>query len=176
MLVLYKYLCLLVCSLITVAATSELRELHCIPVFGFAIPVSMLRCASRAAAVFRLHSYQRLLILTSAQDRQSLHTVRPWVDKDSASRSESRLSRRIAPKLLSTHETIYALSSAPGKAGIAVIRVSGPACLDVRTSIFRPEIGLTFCRFTKGYVLQIPYQNLDMLPSGPSLSLGVTWE
>lgn len=29
------------------------------------------------------------------------------------------------------YTTIYALSSAPGKAGIAVIRVSGPACLDV---------------------------------------------
>lgn len=29
-------------------------------------------------------------------------------------------------------DTIYALSSAPGKGGIAVIRISGPKCLDVR--------------------------------------------
>ena len=28
-------------------------------------------------------------------------------------------------------DTIYALSSGPGRAGIAVIRVSGPACVDV---------------------------------------------
>jgi tRNA modification GTPase len=31
----------------------------------------------------------------------------------------------------SKHDTIYALSSAQGRAGIAVIRVSGPACLDI---------------------------------------------
>ena len=31
----------------------------------------------------------------------------------------------------SRHETIYALSSAQGRAGIAVIRISGPRCLDV---------------------------------------------
>ncbi|KAM3073497.1 mitochondrial splicing system protein [Clarireedia jacksonii] len=28
-------------------------------------------------------------------------------------------------------ETIYALSTAPGRAGIAIIRISGPACLDI---------------------------------------------
>lgn len=27
--------------------------------------------------------------------------------------------------------TIYALSTAPGRAGIAIIRISGPSCLDV---------------------------------------------
>lgn len=35
----------------------------------------------------------------------------------------------------SKHDTIYALSSAEGRAGIAVIRVSGPACLDVYRSL-----------------------------------------
>ncbi|EEY13998.1 tRNA modification GTPase GTPBP3 [Verticillium alfalfae VaMs.102] len=30
-----------------------------------------------------------------------------------------------------TEDTIYALSTAPGRAGIAVIRISGPACLDI---------------------------------------------
>ena len=33
--------------------------------------------------------------------------------------------------VISEADTIYALSSAQGKAGIAVIRVSGPACIDV---------------------------------------------
>ncbi|OAA61249.1 mitochondrial GTPase [Niveomyces insectorum RCEF 264] len=36
-----------------------------------------------------------------------------------------------APFSSADDATIYALSSAPGKAGIAVIRVSGPACLDI---------------------------------------------
>ncbi|ERS95152.1 tRNA modification GTPase TrmE [Sporothrix schenckii ATCC 58251] len=41
--------------------------------------------------------------------------------------------------LHSDDATIYALSSAPGKAGIAVIRISGPACLD------RPKIYKALC-------------------------------
>lgn len=35
----------------------------------------------------------------------------------------------------SRNDTIYALSSAQGKAGIAIIRISGPACLDVYKSL-----------------------------------------
>jgi hypothetical protein len=37
-------------------------------------------------------------------------------------------------------DTIYALSTAAGRAAIAVIRVSGPACLDVRFGIGRRPI------------------------------------
>ena len=32
-------------------------------------------------------------------------------------------------------DTIYALSTAPGRAAIAVIRISGPACLEVRLQL-----------------------------------------
>lgn len=32
--------------------------------------------------------------------------------------------------------TIYALSTAPGRAAIAVVRISGPRCLQVRYTIF----------------------------------------
>lgn len=38
---------------------------------------------------------------------------------------------RALPTLGSHHDTIYALSSASGKAGIAVIRISGSACTQV---------------------------------------------
>ncbi|KAJ4504960.1 mitochondrial splicing system protein [Exophiala dermatitidis] len=38
---------------------------------------------------------------------------------------------RSSPGHTSASDTIYALSSAPGRAAIAVIRLSGPACLDV---------------------------------------------
>jgi tRNA modification GTPase len=37
-------------------------------------------------------------------------------------------------------DTIYALSTAAGRAAIAVIRVSGPACLDVRLGVGRRPV------------------------------------
>lgn len=36
-------------------------------------------------------------------------------------------------ELTDVDSTIYALSTAPGRAAIAIIRVSGPACIEVRT-------------------------------------------
>jgi hypothetical protein len=33
------------------------------------------------------------------------------------------------------NDTIYAVSTAPGRAGIAIVRISGPSCLDVRFSL-----------------------------------------
>jgi hypothetical protein len=46
-----------------------------------------------------------------------------------------------APAFTSADDTIYALSTAQGRAGIAVIRISGPRCLDVRTpSTFAPPL------------------------------------
>lgn len=35
--------------------------------------------------------------------------------------------------MLDADSTIYALSTAPGRAAIAVVRVSGPACASVRS-------------------------------------------
>lgn len=40
-------------------------------------------------------------------------------------------SRQGTSSLPPVNDTIYALSTAPGKAGIAAIRISGPSCLDV---------------------------------------------
>jgi len=41
-----------------------------------------------------------------------------------------------SPSLIKTNEqTIYALSTAPGRAAIAIIRISGPACLDVYSAL-----------------------------------------
>lgn len=49
---------------------------------------------------------------------------------------------------LARDDTIYALSSAPGKAAIAVIRISGPQCHDVRlTRIVLYEHPLTRHRY-----------------------------
>ncbi|KAL4899720.1 hypothetical protein BDW74DRAFT_108748 [Aspergillus multicolor] len=57
--------------------------------------------------------------------------------------------------------TIYALSTAPGRAAIAVVRVSGPACIAVsQTAIFTKGIGVTtnifFFRVFKGLQSTMP--------------------
>lgn len=40
--------------------------------------------------------------------------------------------------------TIYALSTSPGRAAIAVVRISGPLCKDVRRRHYSPEQFVTF--------------------------------
>src|SRR5690348_6515155 len=45
------------------------------------------------------------------------------------------ISSNITPFL---NDTIYALSTAPGRAGIAIVRISGPGCADVSDSIPLP--------------------------------------
>ena len=43
------------------------------------------------------------------------------------------------PHAVQHSDTIYALSSAVGRAAIAVIRVSGPACLDVSVQVWSSQ-------------------------------------
>jgi hypothetical protein len=65
--------------------------------------------------------------------------------------------------------TIYALSTASGRAAIAVIRVSGSACRQVGApSSYTPGI-LICCRYTKASVLPLPSQSLDTQPSASSI-------
>lgn len=68
--------------------------------------------------------------------------------------------------------TIFALSTPPGKSAIAVVRISGPACLDVCTlckpiysllQLFLTNlISLEFIRSTEPSVLENPSLNLVM--------------
>jgi len=41
--------------------------------------------------------------------------------------------------MVDLNDTICALSSAPGRSGIAVVRVSGPECFEIISRIFRPR-------------------------------------
>jgi tRNA modification GTPase len=60
------------------------------------------------------------------------HASRCIERKRHSTRSSGGNIDNVGRKLLSLFDdTIYALSTAPGRAGIAVIRISGPACLDV---------------------------------------------
>jgi hypothetical protein len=58
-------------------------------------------------------------------------------------------------------DTIYALSTAPGRAGIAIVRISGPACVDVSSPSFESELS-DRSRSTKAYVLQKRSLSLDL--------------
>lgn len=44
----------------------------------------------------------------------------------------TRSTQAVRKELTDVDSTIYALSTAPGRAAIAIVRISGPACLEVR--------------------------------------------
>ncbi|KAH0533027.1 hypothetical protein TsFJ059_001647 [Trichoderma semiorbis] len=56
------------------------------------------------------------------------HSLRSFSSQAARANELEQLSTRFGA---GTNDTIYALSTAQGKAGIAVIRISGPACLDI---------------------------------------------
>jgi hypothetical protein len=58
--------------------------------------------------------------------------------------------------------TIYALSTASGKAAIAVIRVSGSACRQVLSSTCICYSSLKRDRYMKAFALRLPFRSLDM--------------
>lgn len=64
----------------------------------------------------------------------------PFCSRLSFSASTRRLSTTLNPLTPSyaQRSTIYALSTPPGKAGVAVIRVSGPQALDVHRQLVKP--------------------------------------
>jgi hypothetical protein len=76
----------------------------------------------------------------------------------------SQLQRRTCHSTHHDEPTIYALSTASGKAAIAVIRISGSACRQVPHIYIlcskNPQ--LTCNRFTKGSVPQLPSRSHDM--------------
>jgi GTP-binding protein TrmE N-terminus len=84
-----------------------------------------------------------------------------WIQSRSVTTSlTAGSSRSSLPRVIGSfdEDTIYALSTAPGRAGIAIVRISGPSCLEVRshprTHIKRIDSVLTFPRYTEICVLQ----------------------
>ena len=74
-----------------------------------------------------------------------------------------------ASSLPPADDTIYALSTAQGRAGIAVIRISGPSCIDVSLCHFHGHSNQ--CRSIAPCVQTSPSLNLDGLPCGLSSTL-----
>lgn len=90
---------------------------------------------------------------------------------------QSFSSTRCAPFMLDADSTIYALSTAPGRAAIAVVRVSGPACASVKlpTTIkpHNPMLTRYANRSTKHSVLNPPSQNHASPRFEPSTTLTI---
>ena len=59
----------------------------------------------------------------------------PWIKEDYQCRCRSRIRRSTATLSKHHDSSIYALSTATGRAAIAIIRISGPACLEVYQSL-----------------------------------------
>ena len=59
----------------------------------------------------------------------------PWRNEEYERRCRSTIRRSTSTLSNSNDSSIYALSTAPGRAAIAIIRVSGPACLTVYQSL-----------------------------------------
>ena len=63
-------------------------------------------------------------------------------------------------------ETIYAVSTAPGRAGIAIVRISGPACLEVsgQQQVTGHDINLRHHRYMEVYAHRNRSPSPDMPP------------
>lgn len=77
---------------------------------------------------------------------------------------------------VASESTVYALSTAPGRAGIAVIRISGPACIEVCNSSITRIVALLLnscavCRYIKLCVQDESCRSHVMLASELSTSL-----
>lgn len=97
--------------------------------------VSTIRCNSRLPArepVTRRHA-SKLLEPSLAEGRRL--SRRSWAG--TGSRSYSLAAVDAASPSFTGEDTIYALSTAQGRAGIAVIRISGTRCLDVTPALCR---------------------------------------
>ena len=73
------------------------------------------------AQIFKAREYSSRTVAPSSIKRR-YDTLQPW---------RQREVRRNSSLIKNDEPTIYALSTAPGRAAIAIIRISGPACLTV---------------------------------------------
>lgn len=81
----------------------------------------------------------RLTLLTKATPYRRSYVRQPlwpnllWFERPINSRLARPGARNFSGAATASAEpaTIYALSTAPGRAAIAIVRISGPACLDV---------------------------------------------
>ncbi len=84
------------------------------------IPVQ-IRCCGRPASQF----------WSASRSKSSIFGTTPRIRQTRCEALHHLQSRRLISQLQRHDSTIYALSTAAGRAAIAIVRISGPACLDV---------------------------------------------
>jgi len=98
---------------------------------------SMIRNASSKARIYMRNFSSRALyprtallrkpaLIKSRLGRLSISVATPTIQRNFSSASAIDYSSF-------NDETVYAVSTAPGRAGIAIVRISGPSCLEVST-------------------------------------------
>jgi len=131
----------------------------------------MLRYALRRAAISKGLTFRPAAPLFPSQtwtNQQRSHTLdAPWI-QDVLFATRRGISRQFSSNLIAANDTVYALSSAPGRGAIALIRISGVSCLDVRSlqSCQHENRANTLCRYIVDYVLRSLYPNLGTLWCG----------
>ena len=108
-----------------------------VALYGVLAPTDLLRIRMTAWQVLKRPPWYCLTSRTKPLRSSVLYVTRPSPLRPCraghrtlfTSPSEHPVQRR--KDVVRTSDTIYALSTAPGRAAIAVIRISGPACLDI---------------------------------------------
>jgi hypothetical protein len=123
----------------------------------------MLLSVSTTARIYSRFSSRQLFRLAVAPRQyiplkvvSNLHSVSPQLFNKSYFHAEA------GGSFDPSNDTIYAVSTAPGRAGIAIVRVSGPACLKVGlpgTSLQHTD----WYRYTKPSALSNHLLSPDML-------------
>jgi hypothetical protein len=102
-----------------------------------ALSISRLFRASQSLSTNELRGQHGLLGAHWRSTHRQLYIIR---NSRPTKRSDLRESYRGFSSIAQSPDTIYALSTAAGRAAIAVIRISGPACLDVRFPFRQPPM------------------------------------
>ncbi|KAL1959957.1 hypothetical protein VTO42DRAFT_625 [Malbranchea cinnamomea] len=100
--------------------------------------------------------------------RVQRHETRHWVPCNSLPPTATLVSRRRFNTFEEQSSTIYALSTAPGKAAIAIVRISGPACIQIYESLCpgRPLPKPRYASLRKLYDPTQPPSSNTVLDSG----------
>ena len=116
------------------------------------------RNVSRNSLIPIAHHWSSTLRISSSGSRSVSKT------SSSAPYPTSRHRGTTADTLSYGDDTVYALSTAPGRAGIAIVRISGPSCLEARYYHPLSWISLIKYRYTKACALPSHFQNCDTRP------------
>ena len=135
----------------------------------------MLSNASLKARLYRRNGFRRNLPIAVHSWRQPalksnypVHPLKQAGPRTLPFNSQRCLHSTSDQSLVIEEDTIYALSTAPGRAGIAIVRISGPLCLQVWLFIPNNPFGSNKYRSIGASAQRNQFQSLDMPLCAPS--------